>query len=176
MISLYIGGARSGKSTLAETDISHWQRPINYIATATNSNSMQSRIALHRQQRPQTWITHEVPLHLSQMLVEIDNQDRVIIVDCLTLWLTNQLMARACLKTQIASLCQTVSQLQSHVVLVSTEVGQGLIPLDDISQQFVGASGEMHQAIAAIADQVFFCQSGFATCLKNTSTSVDFAP
>lgn len=191
MIGFYIGGARSGKSSLAETDIARWQGPIHYIATAINSKSMQPRIALHRQQRQlqsKAWIVHEVALDLSGALLEIDQtnayskkaarqkthyQKNAIIIDCLTLWLTNQLLDGACLKTQIRNLCQTVSQLQSHIVLVSTEVGQSLIPLDEMSQQFVSASGEMQQAIAAVADQVFFCQSGFATCLKNIPLKID---
>jgi adenosylcobinamide kinase/adenosylcobinamide-phosphate guanylyltransferase len=166
MISLYIGGARSGKSSLAEQHITQYQLPTTYIATARNSQSMQARIVLHQAQRPSSWVTAEVPLELGQVLTQIDAPQTCIIVDCLTLWLTNQLMANTCLDTATTDLCLTLSNLQAHVVLVTTDVGQSLIPDDDMSQQFVCASGEMLQKIARIADNVTFCQAGLAIKLK----------
>lgn len=166
MISLYIGGARSGKSGLAEQEVSDIALPTTYIATATASVSMADRIALHREQRPDEWITAEIPVELASTLTQIDRKQSVIIVDCLTLWLTNQLMAKLCLTNEIENLCNTIASLQCHLVLVSTEVGQSLIPDDEMSQQFVTASGLMHQKIAAIADRVNFCQGKIAICLK----------
>ncbi|EDQ01636.1 bifunctional adenosylcobinamide kinase/adenosylcobinamide-phosphate guanylyltransferase [Shewanella benthica] len=166
MISLYIGGARSGKSSLAEKEIGQLRQATTYIATALNSASMQARITLHRHQRPSEWTTREVPVELSDTLRDIDCANSCIIVDCLTLWLTNQLMAKACLDSEIDRLCQTLSRMESHVVLVSTEVGRGLIPLDDMSQEFVRASGEMLQKIATIADSVIFCQGALPLILK----------
>ncbi|RTR38684.1 bifunctional adenosylcobinamide kinase/adenosylcobinamide-phosphate guanylyltransferase [Shewanella canadensis] len=166
MISLYIGGARSGKSGLAEQEVSDIALPTTYIATATASVSMAERIALHREQRPDEWKTEEIPLELASALTQIDTKQSVIIIDCLTLWLTNQLMAKHCLIDEIERLCDTFTSLQCHLVLVSTEVGQSLIPDDEMSQQFVTASGLMHQKIAAIADKVSFCQSKIAICLK----------
>ncbi|NRB24071.1 bifunctional adenosylcobinamide kinase/adenosylcobinamide-phosphate guanylyltransferase [Shewanella sp.] len=166
MISLYIGGARSGKSYLAEKEIGQLQQATTYIATALNSASMQARIALHRHQRPSAWTTRETPIELSGTLRDIDCANRCIIIDCLTLWLTNQLMEEACLDTEIDRLCQTLLAMESHVVLVATEVGQSLIPLDDMSQEFVSASGEMLQKIATIADRVIFCQGALALVLK----------
>ncbi len=168
MISLYIGGARSGKSGLAEQEVINIALPTTYIATATASVSMADRIALHREQRPNDWITAEIPLELASALIESDRKQSVIIVDCLTLWLTNQLMAEHCLIDEIERLCHTLTSLQCHLVLVSTEVGQSLIPDDEMSQQFVTASGLMHQKIAAIADKVNFCQGKIAICLKET--------
>jgi len=167
MISLYIGGARSGKSGFAEQEVIDIDLPTTYIATATASVSMAERIALHREQRPDDWVTAEVPLELSETLTQLDSKQSVIIVDCLTLWLTNQLMAEHCLIDEIEHLCCTLTSLQCHLVLVSTEVGQSLIPDDEMSQQFVTASGLMHQKIAAIADRVSFCQSKIAICLKD---------
>ena len=169
MISLYIGGARSGKSSLAEHEIIQLNQPTTYVATALNSSSMQARILLHQNQRPSEWLTKEVPLALSDVLRHVNAEHTCIIVDCLTLWLTNQLMEKACLETEIEQLCQTLVTMQAHVVLVCTEVGQGLIPLDDMSQQFVSASGEMLQKIARIADNVTFCQGGLPLILKNAS-------
>ncbi len=172
MISLYIGGARSGKSSLAEQEVMDIALPTTYIATATASLSMAERIALHREQRPNDWITAEIPLELASALIESDSQNSVIIVDCLTLWLTNQLMAEHCLINKIDHLCHTLTSLQCHLILVSTEVGQGLIPDDEMSRQFVAASGLMHQKIAAIADKVNFCQGKIAIRLKEPELSI----
>lgn len=172
MISLYLGGARSGKSGLAEQEVMHAALPTTYIATARASQSMATRIALHQQQRPSNWTTAEVPLTLSESLTELDSENSVIIVDCLTLWLTNQLMANSDLAAKIAELCQTLTTLKSHLVLVSTEVGQTLIPEDEMSQVFVHYSGLMHQQIAAIADKVTFVQGGLAICLKSPASAL----
>lgn len=169
MISFYLGGARSGKSGLAEQEVSQMQLPTTYIATANASDSMSSRIALHQQQRPASWVTREVPLTLTQSLLQLDKADSVIIVDCLTLWLTNHLVANNSLETEIDALCQTLASLNSHVVLVSTEVGHNLIPDDEMSYQFVIASGLMHQQIAAIAHKVNFCQAKLAISLKEST-------
>lgn len=167
MISLFIGGARSGKSSLAEQQIIQYQLPTTYIATARNSQSMQARIVLHQAQRPSHWATTEVPLELCQVLSQIDAPNTCIIIDCLTLWLTNQLMINTSLDTVTTKLCNTLASLQSHVVLVATEVGQSLIPDDDMSEVFVCASGEMLQKIAQIATNVTFCGAGLAHKLKS---------
>ncbi|GIU35685.1 bifunctional adenosylcobinamide kinase/adenosylcobinamide-phosphate guanylyltransferase [Shewanella schlegeliana] len=166
MISLYIGGARSGKSGLAEQEVINTALPTTYIATARASSSMATRIALHQQQRPHSWITAEVPLELTENLIKLDRKQSVIIVDCLTLWLTNQLMAQNDLAAQINLLCHTLAALECHIILVSTEVGQSQIPEDEMSQEFVNFNGLMHQQIAAIADWVCFCQAGMAIPLK----------
>ena len=169
MISLYIGGSRSGKSGLAENEIIQLNQPTNYVATALNSASMRARILLHQNQRPSKWLTKEVPIALSEALSQENVADTCIIVDCLTLWLTNQLMADACLEDEIEQLCQTLVTMKANVVLVCTEVGQSLIPLDEMSQKFVCASGDMLQKIAHIANNVTFCQGGLSFLLKSTS-------
>ncbi|WP_108946606.1 bifunctional adenosylcobinamide kinase/adenosylcobinamide-phosphate guanylyltransferase [Shewanella halifaxensis] len=172
MISLYIGGARSGKSSLAEQEVILAALPTTYIATARASRSMATRIALHQQQRPNSWTTAEVPLRLSEALIKLDRENSVIIVDCLTLWLTNHLMAHSDLTTKIAELCQVLTTFKGHIVLVSTEVGQSLIPEDEMSQIFVNYSGLMHQQIAAIAGKVTFVQGGMAICLKSSTSQL----
>ncbi|MDO6620527.1 MULTISPECIES: bifunctional adenosylcobinamide kinase/adenosylcobinamide-phosphate guanylyltransferase [unclassified Shewanella] len=166
MISFYLGGARSGKSSLAELEVSQTRLPVLYIATSRPSASMQERIRLHKQQRPDSWQTLEVPVDLVTSLIKHDKPEQTIIIDCLTLWLTNQLLAQHCLKQAIEELAKTLANMQSHCVLVSTECGQSLIPEDKMSQLFVNASGEMHQIIAEIADKVTFCQSKIANTLK----------
>ncbi|WP_299805246.1 bifunctional adenosylcobinamide kinase/adenosylcobinamide-phosphate guanylyltransferase [uncultured Shewanella sp.] len=176
MISLYLGGARSGKSGLAEQEVINAALPTTYIATATASISMASRIALHQAQRPSEWSTREVPLELASSLKQLDGKQSIIIIDCLTLWLTNQLMAKQesvehDLMQQIDLLCHTLASLESHIVLVSTEVGQSLIPDDAMSQEFVHYNGLMHQKIALLADKVFFCQAGIALNLKDANVT-----
>ncbi|GIU17025.1 MULTISPECIES: bifunctional adenosylcobinamide kinase/adenosylcobinamide-phosphate guanylyltransferase [unclassified Shewanella] len=181
MISLYLGGARSGKSGLAEQEVINAALPTTYIATANASISMAERIALHQAQRPSEWATKEVPLTLASSLLQLDCKQSIIIVDCLTLWLTNQMMATqeslarnlapVDVMQQIDLLCQTLVLLESHIVLVSTEVGQSLIPDDEMSQEFVHYSGMMHQKIAQIANRVCFCQAGIALTLKDDSAN-----
>ncbi|MBR9727948.1 bifunctional adenosylcobinamide kinase/adenosylcobinamide-phosphate guanylyltransferase [Shewanella intestini] len=167
MISLYIGGARSGKSAMAEQALASCiTQPITYIATANATRSMSARIALHQQQRPSQWQTLEAPLALAETLQQIDYPDNVIIVDCLTLWLTNQLLAKHNLTAAVTQLCNTLRTTNSHIVLVSTDVGQSLIPDDDMSRAFVNASGLMLQHISAIADNVYYCQAKQPIVLK----------
>ncbi|WP_028115350.1 bifunctional adenosylcobinamide kinase/adenosylcobinamide-phosphate guanylyltransferase [Ferrimonas senticii] len=168
MLALYLGGARSGKSALAEAaaiEAEQQGMKVVYVATATPSRSMAARIALHQQRRPLTWRCVEEPLALAQLLTEA-NANAVILVDCLTLWLTNQLLADADLALEQQRLLTALAVTPASVLLVTTEVGHSLIPDDPLSQAFVVAAGELHQAIAALADQVHWCVGGFATELK----------
>ncbi|GIU48489.1 bifunctional adenosylcobinamide kinase/adenosylcobinamide-phosphate guanylyltransferase [Shewanella sp. KT0246] len=171
MISFYLGGARSGKSGLAEQEVALSQQPAIYIATSRPSASMQPRIRLHKAQRPTSWKTLEIPLDLSRTLADIDKPNQTIIIDCLTLWLTNHLMAQSSLEDEIKQLSTRLAQMQSHCVVVSTECGQSLIPKDALSLKFVAASGEMHQAISHVANKVFFCQSRIAIPVKTSKES-----
>ncbi|SDJ77977.1 adenosylcobinamide kinase /adenosylcobinamide-phosphate guanylyltransferase [Ferrimonas sediminum] len=165
MISLYLGGARSGKSGLAEAWCLASSQRVLYVATARSHPSMAERIELHRQRRPDHWRCIEEPLNLVRLLEQAD-ADELLLIDCLTLWLTNQLLAGVDLDREIDRLCRALGQCRAQVVLVSTEVGQGLIPDDSISRRFVSASGQMHQAIAAIARRVQWCQAGIERPLK----------
>ncbi|WP_282109561.1 bifunctional adenosylcobinamide kinase/adenosylcobinamide-phosphate guanylyltransferase [Shewanella algicola] len=170
MISLFMGGARSGKSALAEAFIcsqaAKTQQQISYVATAQVEPSMKQRIELHQQRRPNTWRVIEEPFDLVSLLTANDYSHQWLIIDCLTLWLTNHLIAGNDLNLQITKLIAGLKQTQAHVVLVSTETGLSLVPEDDMSQQFVIASGELHQAVATSADNVIFCQASLANVLK----------
>ncbi|USD39381.1 bifunctional adenosylcobinamide kinase/adenosylcobinamide-phosphate guanylyltransferase [Ferrimonas sp. SCSIO 43195] len=166
MISLYLGGARSGKSGLAEDWCLASDKRVLYVATARSHPSMAERIELHRQRRPAHWRCVEEPLNLVRLLQQA-NADELLLIDCLTLWLTNQLLAGVDLDNEIDRLGRALSQCSAEVVLVSTEVGQGLIPDDSLSRSFVCASGQMHQAIAAIAQRVQWCQAGIEQPLKD---------
>jgi adenosylcobinamide kinase/adenosylcobinamide-phosphate guanylyltransferase len=189
MISLYLGGARSGKSGLAEqflheqtnicerdhsceqnnlSEKGHIAHVISYVATATMHPTMAERIALHQARRPSHWHCIEEPLDLIGVLEGHNSKNHWIMIDCLTLWLTNQLMSDHHLPQQCADLVTTLQHTQANVILVSTEVGLGLILDDDMSLSFAIASGELHQSIANIADRVAYCQSGMALMLKDS--------
>ncbi|BDY05241.1 bifunctional adenosylcobinamide kinase/adenosylcobinamide-phosphate guanylyltransferase [Ferrimonas sp. YFM] len=165
MIHLYLGGARSGKSSLAEDRAYRWPGQVVYVATARSHPSMAERIELHRKRRPVSWHCIEEPLALAELIAQAQ-AGQLLLIDCLTLWLTNQMMAEADLNQARDQLVTALASSAAEVVLVSTEVGQGLIPDDPMSQAFVAAAGELHQAIAQEANSVTFCQAGHPIVLK----------
>lgn len=171
MIQLILGGARSGKSSLAEHLAAASGKSVSYIATATAGDSeMACRIARHRQQRPAHWTVLEEPLALSEQLRALDNSTDILLVDCLTLWLSNHLLSSEPerLDTLRDDLCQTLQQLQCDVILVSNEVGMGIVPMGAINRQFVDQAGWLNQAVARCADRVVLVVAGCPMILKGT--------
>lgn len=172
MLELYLGGARSGKSALAERRIresaSHVQRV--YIATATaGDEEMTARIAHHqRQRRDDGWQTIEAPEELAAAIRSHAGTDTAILVDCLTLWLSNWLMKDDLSNwhTVRDAFYQVLRQADGHIVLVSNEVGQGIVPLGSLSRQFVDESGRLHQDLAVMADRVVLVTAGLEQVLK----------
>jgi adenosylcobinamide kinase/adenosylcobinamide-phosphate guanylyltransferase len=173
-IELILGGARSGKSRLAEARCLDLQRAstkqeLIYIATATAGDSeMAARIAMHQRDRDPRWQVVEAPLELVDVLAKL-SPDSVVLVDCLTLWLTNWLCENG-LEAYLAErmrLLEVLAQSQAHIVLVSNEVGHGIVPMGELSRQFVDESGRLHQAIAAIASRVQFVMAGLPLTLKD---------
>ena len=169
MMQLILGGARSGKSRLAEHYAQESQLQVTYIATAQAFDAeMQARIAHHQMQRPSHWALIEQPLYLADCLTAIDQRNQLILVDCLTLWMSNLLMHddttlqfKECQK-----LLRVLPNLQSQIILVSNETGLGVIPMGEISRKFVDESGRLHQQLGQIADRVIFCVAGFPMFLK----------
>ena len=224
-IQLIIGGARSGKSSLAEQYAKASNLPVTYIATAQAFDvEMAQRISLHQADRPQHWALIESPLLLAQAIESAiasssNGEGICLLVDCLTLWLSNSLckpsdaLADDCLqsstqsgtdtdtqpenyavnldywqqeKTQLLALLTRISQKACHVnnnnnnknndnnefgrieiILVSNEVGHGIVPMGELSRQFVDQAGWLHQAIASIADNVEFVIAGLPLTLKS---------
>ncbi len=169
MLELILGGARSGKSRLAEQKAMETKQAVYYIATAQSlDGEMQQRIVHHQQSRPQHWQTIEEPLYLADCLLAHDQADQVLLVDCLTLWMSNLLLdANPHLQQQeCEKLLATLPKLRSHVILVSNETGLGVVPMGQLTRQFVDESGRLHQQIGQIADRVQFCVAGFAMSLK----------
>lgn len=169
MLQLILGGARSGKSRLAEQTAINTQLAVTYVATAQALDfEMQSRIAHHQNQRPSHWSLVEEPLYLAKTLQKIDRPNQIILVDCLTLWLTNLLLLedQSVQQLECEQLLKVLPTLQSEIILVSNETGLGVVPLGEISRRFVDEAGRLHQSLGQIADKVVFCVAGFPMILK----------
>ncbi|HAV4467345.1 TPA: bifunctional adenosylcobinamide kinase/adenosylcobinamide-phosphate guanylyltransferase [Acinetobacter baumannii] len=169
MLQLILGGARSGKSRLAEQTAISMQLAVTYVATAQALDpEMQSRIAHHQNQRPAHWSLVEEPLFLAKTLQKIDRPNQIILVDCLTLWLTNLLLLedQNIQQFECEQLLKILPTLESEVILVSNETGLGVVPLGEISHRFVDEAGRLHQALGQIANKVVFCVAGFPMILK----------
>lgn len=171
MRSLILGGARSGKSALAERLALASAGAVVYIATAqARDGEMAERIAHHRAHRPLEWACVEEPLALADVLRRHARADRCVLVDCLTLWLSNLLGAAdaSCFERERAALLDTLPQLPGEILLVSNEVGMGVVPLGELSRRFVDEAGRLHQALAAACDRVIFVAAGLPLTLKGT--------
>lgn len=170
MLQLILGGARSGKSRLAEQIAKDSGLPVIYMATAQAlDEEMQQRIAHHQQQRPDHWYVYEEPIYLADRLLQCDQANQLILVDCLTLWLSNLLLAEdpALQQQQMQKLFEVLPQLQSQIILVSNETGLGVVPMGEISRRFVDEAGRLHQTLGQLAHKVMFCVAGFPMILKD---------
>lgn len=177
-IHLILGGARSGKSSMAEREaIAQAEvtgKNLVYIATAqAHDQEMTERINKHQKDRSLDWQTIECPLELVEELSELKQQAVVILVDCLTLWVTNYLcqygIDRWQQVKQLFNLALSEwSTAEADLLLVSNEVGHGIVPMGELSRQFVDESGWLHQDIAKVADKVDFIMAGLPLNLKNT--------
>ncbi|MBN6152153.1 bifunctional adenosylcobinamide kinase/adenosylcobinamide-phosphate guanylyltransferase [Xanthomonas sp. AmX2] len=169
MHSLILGGARSGKSALAERLAVASGREVVYLATAQPlDGEMDARIARHRAQRPAHWRLVEEPLALAAALRAETRASRCVLVDCLTLWLSNLLGApdASAFARERDALLAALPQLPGQVILVGNEVGQGVVPLGELSRRFVDEAGRLHQALAARCGQVAFVVAGLPMLLK----------
>jgi adenosylcobinamide kinase / adenosylcobinamide-phosphate guanylyltransferase len=173
-VTLVLGGARSGKSHLAES-FSYGER--HYIATAQAfDDEMTARIAQHKLQRGQNWATHEEQFDLSLKLVELDQTGRFILVDCATLWLSNLILAERDWQVPAAALCDVLHGMVANVVLVSNEVGLSIVPDNKLGRQFRDAQGILNQRLAAIADNVVFVAAGLPLVLKGALPTLPTGP
>lgn len=166
-ITLVLGGARSGKSRFGEKLVlSSGLDPV-YLATGrAHDEEMSERIAIHRERRGKSWNTIEEPLALSDALVQSCSPGSAILVDCLTLWVTNLMMAKANVTTEYRELVSTFGNLKAPVVLISNETGLGIVPENAMAREFRDLAGEVNQAVAEIADEVWFVAAGIPLALK----------
>ncbi|MBV8834893.1 MAG: bifunctional adenosylcobinamide kinase/adenosylcobinamide-phosphate guanylyltransferase [Alphaproteobacteria bacterium] len=167
---MVLGGARSGKSRYAERNlIAHTPPPWTYLATAEAlDDEMTRRIAEHRARRGGNWHTIEAPRDLAGALAGVP-RDAAVLVDCLTLWLSNLLLAGADIDAEVARLDAALIKMDGHVVLVSNEVGLGIVPDNALGRRFRDLQGALNQRIAARADLVVFMMAGLPLVVKGTA-------
>ncbi|MFL6621696.1 MAG: bifunctional adenosylcobinamide kinase/adenosylcobinamide-phosphate guanylyltransferase [Sulfurifustis sp.] len=171
MKTLVLGGVRSGKSRYAETLARQAARPVTYIATATaQDDEMRRRIEAHRMHRPPEWTVVEEPLALADALTRHAHDGRFLIVDCLTLWLTNLLLQdNARFDRERAALFAVLPELRGDVVFVSNETGLGIVPLGDLSRRFNDEAGQLHQDLAQCCERVVLMVAGLPLTLKGAA-------
>jgi adenosylcobinamide kinase / adenosylcobinamide-phosphate guanylyltransferase len=170
MRTLILGGARSGKSAFAE-HVAARHDAVAYIATAAaGDDEMGARILHHRARRPAHWTLCETPLLLADTLQREAHASRCILVDCLTLWLSNLLCHadETLFARERAALLAAVDVIPGELVLVSNEVGQGVVPLGELTRRFVDEAGRLHQDLAARCERVVFTVAGLPQLLKGT--------
>jgi adenosylcobinamide kinase / adenosylcobinamide-phosphate guanylyltransferase len=166
-MTFVLGGARSGKSAFAERLAAETGLHRHYLATGqAYDDEMRQRIERHQVDRGDGWSTHEVPLHLAQKLRQIRTTGSVVLVDCLTLWVTNLMMAEDDVEKASLDLVESLSGQDGHLILVSNEVGLGIVPDNRMAREFRDHAGRLHQRIAAIADEVYFVAAGLPLKMK----------
>ena len=169
MLELILGGARSGKSRFAERLAAESGLAVTYIATSQAlDGEMSARIAHHRQRRPVHWSLVEEPLQLARVLREQAAPQRCLLVDCLTLWLTNLLMLDDAARLAEArdALLECLPELPGRIIMVSNETGLGVVPLGELTRRYVDEAGWLHQAVADRAQRVTFMVAGLPMTLK----------
>ncbi len=170
-IHLILGAARSGKSRYGESLAAQSGKPVCYLATAQAlDDEMRQRIEHHIQARPASWLTIEEPLHLAKALarLNLEQPEAVVLIDCLTLWVTNCLLhdnPKLWAQERAAFLTQ-LKQCPQPVLLISNEVGAGIVPMGELSRRFVDETGWLHQDIAAIAGRVSLVVAGIPLTIK----------
>jgi len=166
-VSLVLGGARSGKSHFAEHMVEAAADGGTYCATAEAGDvEMMARIAAHRARRGPFWRTVEEPLALAAVIAAEGRGERPLLIDCLTLWLSNVVLAGRSVDAETGALCSALRLAAGPVVLVANEVGMGLVPENPLGRRFRDAAGRLNQEVAAVADRVVFVAAGLPLVLK----------
>lgn len=168
-VILYLGGVRSGKSRSAQNRAESTANELVYLATAQPGDAeMAARIRRHRAERGERWRTVEASLDLPQALVQNDDARRTLLVDCLTLWLSNLMLAAHDVRNARQSLIDALANINATVLLVSNEVGMGIVPGNALARRFRDEAGWLHQEVAAVADEVWLVTAGLPLPLKNS--------
>ncbi|MBI5101059.1 MAG: bifunctional adenosylcobinamide kinase/adenosylcobinamide-phosphate guanylyltransferase [Nitrospirae bacterium] len=167
-ITFVIGGARSGKSSFALDRASEYEGQKVFIATAQAFDSeMTKRIQKHRQERGGDWETVEAPLAITGVLKDKSGKCGVIVIDCLTLWLSNLLLAGMDVEMETGSFISSLSTVNCpRVFIVSNEVGMGIVPENELARRFRDIAGRLNQKTAALADEVYMVTAGIPVKIK----------
>ncbi len=172
MLQLILGGARSGKSRLAEKLAAESGCVVTYIATSQPlDGEMNERVRHHRERRPGHWALIEEPIELARILRDNARADTCLLVDCLTLWLTNLLMLEdpQRLTAERDALLQCLAELPGEIMFVSNETGMGVVPLGELTRRYVDEAGWLHQALAERCQRVVLTVAGLPLTLKGTA-------
>lgn len=168
--TLVLGGARSGKSRWAEELVLASKLKPIYLATGRAfDEEMSERISVHQNRRGMEWETVEEPLALADALVQSAHEGRAILVDCLSLWVTNLMMAEANVEKESDDLVAALADIKVPVVFVSNEVGLGIVPENQMAREFRDYAGSVNQKVAAACSNVWFIAAGLAMPLKTNS-------
>jgi adenosylcobinamide kinase / adenosylcobinamide-phosphate guanylyltransferase len=166
-VTLVLGGARSGKSLHAEKLVAASGLSPVYLATAASlDDEMGERIAHHRDRRGEGWVTIEEQFALSETIAREARPGRILLVDCLTLWLSNLTFAERDIPAEQARLVAQLARCPGPVILVSNEIGLGLVPETALGRRFRDAQGRLNQAVAEVATRVVFVAAGLPLVLK----------
>lgn len=164
-VTFVLGGARSGKSRYAEGLVSALPAPWIYVATGqAGDGEMRERIAEHQQRRGPNWVTREAPLRLAEAITEAGGQP--VLVDCLTLWVSNLMHAEQDVGAACDELNRALAQRQAETILVSNEVGLGIVPMNALARRFRDEAGRVNQRLANIAGRVVFMVAGLPMIVK----------
>ena len=165
-IIFVLGGTASGKSAFAEKHALKHRKSKVYLATAQSLDAeMQANIRRHRQQRDSSWRTIEVPFDVTEVLKSVAANE-VVLLDCLTMWLTNHLLTDSDLDAECNKLIHALSACKGQLIVVSNEVGQGIVPTNALARDFRNRQGRLNQRVAALADGVVFVTAGLPKVLK----------
>lgn len=163
-----IGGARSGKSRYAQTRIEALPGSLAFIATAEAGDAeMAQRIARHRADRGPRWTAHDAPLDLPEAIAKAQASADAILVDCLTLWLSNLMLREADVEQATSALCDAVQQCRVPLALVANEVGMGIVPMNELARRYRDHAGCLSQRVAEVAGEVVLVTAGLPLVLKS---------
>ena len=170
MRELILGGVRSGKSRLAEQHAMDSGLQVVYVATAqVRDEEMQRRVAEHQSRRPDSWVLVEAGQNLAEVLLREASAQRCVLVDCLTLWLTQLLceVGEQDLRRECDALLEVLPQLPGHIIMVSNETNMGIVPMGELSRRYCDEAGRLHQQVAALCERVILTVAGLPLVVKN---------
>ena len=185
-LTLIMGGARSGKSEFAEQWAAGMMVPVTYVATLfVGDEEMCQRVSAHKERRPTSWVTLEEPCYLPEQIREAGQEPGVILVDCLTGWISNLLLDENLPKpestdkekeeyimSRVVDLVEAVNSSNAGVLMVSNEVGMGLVPHYPLGRAFRDISGKVNRYLASVADEVYLVVAGLAVEIKSLAVNL----